>query len=76
VVIDDWACVGSTNLNQRSWLHDFEADVVVTHAESRRILEQAFISDLAHARRVGVGATRPSWQRLLGRIGLFFAYWL
>ena len=76
VVIDDWACVGSTNLNQRSWLHDFEADVVVTHAESRRILEQAFVSDLAHARRDGVGATRPSWQRLLGRIGLFFAYWL
>jgi cardiolipin synthase len=76
VVIDDWACVGSTNLNQRSWLHDLEADVVVTTPESRQALEQAFTTDIARARRVGMGAQRPTWQRVCGRLGLFFAYWL
>ena len=40
------------------------------------VLEQAFVEDLAHARPVGVDVARPSWQRLFGRIGLFFAYWL
>jgi cardiolipin synthase len=76
IVIDDWACVGSTNLNQRSWLHDLEADVVVTAPASRIALERAFAEDLARARPLGAGPPRPSWQRLLGRLGLFFAYWL
>jgi len=45
--IDQWLCVGSSNLNMRSFLHDLEADVVLSSASSREKIEQAFTEGFA-----------------------------
>ena len=47
--IDDWAMVGSTNLNHRSLIHDLEVDVVLTGKESKTLLEKQFSLDLDHS---------------------------
>ncbi len=46
VVIDHWAIVGSSNLNRRSMLKDFEVDVVLSRDASRLELEAQFARDL------------------------------
>jgi cardiolipin synthase len=45
-LVDDWALVGSTNLNHRSLIHDLEVDVVLLRPESREILGARFLKDL------------------------------
>jgi cardiolipin synthase len=44
-LIDDWICIGSTNLNHRSFLHDLEIDVVITHPNNKTQLETNFLLD-------------------------------
>lgn len=78
VMIDDWATVGSTNLNHRSALHDLEADVVLTTPASLASLAQGWDDDLAQSREIVPEdwGRVPRWKRLLGRALLFFRYWL
>lgn len=45
VMIDDWATVGSTNLNYRSFFHDLEVEVVLNNPESLQLLEKQFDQD-------------------------------
>lgn len=45
-IIDDWYTIGSTNLNQRSYFHDLELDVVVTHRSNQKYLLKQFKNDL------------------------------
>jgi cardiolipin synthase len=45
-LVDDWALVGSTNLNHRSLIHDLEVDVVLLRQESRERLRERFLEDL------------------------------
>lgn len=44
-IIDDWYTIGSTNLNQRSYFHDLELDVVVTHKSNKASLLKQFKTD-------------------------------
>lgn len=74
MLIDDTALVGSHNLNGRSFLHDLEAEVVLTAPSSITALETAFAADCAEAReRLGqAGEALPWWQRAIGQ-GLLLA---
>ncbi len=47
ILIDEWAMVGSTNLNHRSLVHDLEVDVVLHQSSSKERLESQFEQDLA-----------------------------
>lgn len=69
MVIDDWALVGSSNLNHRSLLHDLEADVVLPGERERTSLERQFLVDLESAQEVTLDSwsSRPWIERLLGR---------
>jgi cardiolipin synthase len=59
IVIDGvWATVGSTNLDNRSFALNDELDVVIFHPRVAGRLEQVFLDDLAHSRRV----TYQSWR--------------
>jgi cardiolipin synthase len=77
ILIDDWALVGSSNLNYRSLIHDLEVDVVLTSDESKLKLQNLFEVDFSvseewtfeHWRRV------PRWERALGRLFLLIRYW-
>jgi len=56
--VDEWAIVGSSNLNHRSLLHDLEVDLVVTHPESRQKLAERFLHDLTESREVTLNLFR------------------
>lgn len=78
MVIDDWALVGSSNLNHRSLLHDLEADVVLPDEKDRASLERQFTIDLESAQAVTLRSwqQRPWLERVVGRGFLFFKYLL
>ena len=78
MLIDDWLTVGSTNLNYRSLLHDLEAEVVLLHPRTHRLMERAFLADLECSREVTLDdwRRRPWLQKWFGRIVLRARYWL
>lgn len=69
MLIDGQALVGSHNLNARSFMHDLEAEVVLSHPASIATLESTFAADCAQARelRPPAMAGLPWWQRTVGR---------
>lgn len=73
-----WSTIGSTNLDWRSFLHNYELNAVVLGAEFAGQLQKLFDADLAGSKQV----TLEEWQRrgLNLRFKEFFArmweYWL
>lgn len=78
MIADDWAIVGSSNLNHRSLLHDLEVDVVLSQEENRERLREEFHKDLSSCTEFTMAAwqARPWWSRMVGAIGFYFRYWL
>ena len=78
MLIDGTALVGSHNLNSRSFLHDLEAEVVLTAPASIAALEQAFAADCAEAHELtGLASDQlPWWQRWIGQALLLAKRWL
>ncbi len=78
-VIDQvWATVGSTNIDTRSFLHNYEVNVVVFDVEFGHAMENAFKEDL----RYSVEVTKEHWEKrsikkkLNEWIARKFEYWL
>lgn len=78
MVIDDWATVGSSNLNHRSLFSDYEVDIVLSTVEARVDLENHFLDNLALSKLVTLEylRERPWWKRFLGRVLLIGRYFL
>lgn len=78
LIIDDWMTVGSSNLNQRSLLHDLEVDVNISDPESRKIIEDQFLIDLQTTNEISLPhwQQRPFYQRFLGWLTLYMKYWI
>lgn len=79
LILDDWALIGSSNLNHRSLLHDLEADVKLTSLKSIQTLEQLFLADIQQSKEVSLACwyrVRPRRQRFLGRLLLYIKYWI
>lgn len=78
LLIDDWASVGSTNLNQRSLVHDLEADIVLSQPGSVQSVEQRFLSDLARSREIEAShwERRPIRRRFFESLALVFRRWM
>ena len=74
LLVDEWGTVGTSNLNHRSFHQDLEVDLVVTDDASMRLLYEQFGEDLASSQEITEASLskRPVWQRLLGRLALFF----
>jgi cardiolipin synthase len=75
VIIDNWAVVGTSNLNSRSLLHDLEVDIVLSRATTIETLREKFEDDLSHAEEI---SRAPSGlQAWLGRaIIRLFRHWI
>lgn len=75
VIIDDWASVGTSNLNRRSLLRDLEVDVILKKPASLDILRSDFIKDLESSEEIKLARGGPrSW---LGRLILsIFKQWI
>jgi cardiolipin synthase len=73
-----WATVGSTNLDWRSFLHNYELNAVVLGAEFGRQVHAMFENDLADSDEI----TREQWRRrplhlrLQEMFARAWAYWL
>jgi len=79
LILDDWALVGSSNLNHRSLLHDLEADISLHHADTKQDLIKRFLNDLDYSREISLDSwhvQRPLRQRLMGRLVLYLKYWI
>lgn len=76
-IADHWICIGSTNLNHRSFLHDLEMDVVVTHEDNKNKIIAAYEKDqeLSRAFDTSEWARLPLWKRILGSVFLLAKYW-
>ncbi len=73
-MIDDWASLGSTNLNYRSLLHDLEADVIVTMPENRRVLEAELVRAFGNSKAVTAETLKetPWFQTIATKLFLLF----
>lgn len=78
LLIDDWASVGSSNINHRSLIHDLEVDVVLEEERSVSDLVKYFERDLTSAKELTLKeyASHFSVKNILGRCLFFFRYWL
>ena len=79
LVLDDWALIGSSNLNHRSLLHDLEVDVLLSDSEPINCLAKQFLLDLENASEISLSSWqkhRPRYQRWLGRLLLYVKYWI
>jgi cardiolipin synthase A/B len=78
LLIDDWAQVGSSNLNHRSLIHDLELDVVLKDPESVHDLERQFQKDMKSSKRVTIQTwrKRPLRDYVLEKAALSLRHWL
>jgi cardiolipin synthase len=76
-IVDEAMFLGSVNLNYRSFLHDLEVEVAVTHPSSKSQLEASFRSDEVHSHALTPERlkTLPLWLRMVSRLLFFFRYW-
>lgn len=78
-VIDGvWSCVGSTNLDWRSFLHNNEIDAVVLGDEFAAQMQAMFDNDLAQSRAIDLKAwkKRPVSDRFKEWSAGWWEYWL
>ena len=66
VIDSSWSSVGSTNLDWRSFVHNYEADLIIHDAGIARALERRFELDVQAARRIDPEAfrQRPARERI------------
>jgi cardiolipin synthase A/B len=77
LIADDWVCIGSTNLNHRSFLHDLEMDVVLTRDENRKRMIDGYVRDQGASEVFDTSdwADLPFWERILSSIFMWAKYW-
>ena len=78
IIIDDWALVGSSNLNHRSFMHDLELDAVLQTEKAKNKLHELFKEDLLHCQAIEMShLKRRSWlDKLLSYFAMAVRYWL
>lgn len=78
LLIDDWAMVGSSNMNHRSLIHDLEVDVVLEKEDSIQDLEKFYERDIAFSIHLSkeTSSRGNGMEGLLGKLFFLFRYWL
>jgi len=78
LIIDNWATVGSFNLNHRSLTHDLEVEVALNKQEWVDSMVRQWDEDLKQCREIQVSDLgQTTWrERLLSNTLYWFRYWL
>ncbi len=74
LIIDDWVCIGSSNLDFRSIYNNLEGNAIITMPHSVAAVEEQFKLDLVNSKKVDLQQWKKrSWlMRKLERFFLFF----
>jgi cardiolipin synthase len=78
-VIDSvWSTIGSANIDSRSFIHNYELNVVVMDPEFGQAMESAFNEDLRDSKQVTVEQWRgrPMMDRFKEWLGRMAEYWI
>jgi cardiolipin synthase len=70
VIIDDWATIGTSNLNHRSLLFDLEVDIALSSHDAIEQLAEQYLRDLHDAEELL--ETRSGFTAWLGRMVTYF----
>lgn len=75
--IDNWVVIGSSNLNHRSFLHDFEVDVVLRDPRNIENLEKKFLQEQYESQELTFESLYrlPWYKRMVSRILFYLRYW-
>lgn len=78
LIIDDWFCVGSSNLNQRSLRHDLEVDVEISSQSAKDVLINQYRTNIQQSSQINADDIKklPLGQKILARLLLFIKYYL
>lgn len=78
LIIDQWATVGSHNLNHRSLVHDLEAEVVLSDQDSLHQLVHQWHSDIQNSQEITLHSLGKMnlLERALARFTYWFRYWI
>jgi cardiolipin synthase len=78
LVVDDWALVGSSNFNHRSFLFDLEVDVILQRPRSLRSLERQYGLDVKRSREILTSdlKIRPFRERFFTWLFFRFRHWI
>jgi cardiolipin synthase len=77
LLVDDWALVGSSNFNHRSFLFDLEVDVATQKLSSLKALERQCERDFKNSREVVASdlKNRPFWMRIITSLLFPLRFW-
>ncbi|HEU4852097.1 MAG TPA: cardiolipin synthase [Telluria sp.] len=78
VIDGGWSTVGSANIDRRSFLHNYELNVIVLDTGFAREMEAAFDEDLRNSKEVTLKEwrKRPVTERAKELAAQMLAYWL
>jgi cardiolipin synthase len=78
LIIDDWATVGSHNLNHRSLTHDLEVEVVLNKPQWVEPLVQQWDEDIQQSFAITTAelGRMSRLERMMARLAYWFRYWL
>lgn len=77
-IVDNWASIGSSNLNSRSIKHDFEIDVEVTKSENFDAITRQFKKDIFQSTLVKKSTIFKKFHRRQKLVFVYrvLSYWL
>ncbi|SHH07865.1 cardiolipin synthase [Massilia sp. CF038] len=78
VIDGTWSTVGSANIDRRSFLHNYELNVVVVDSAFGRDMESAFAEDLRDSKEITLDAwrDRPWIDRIKEMASRLTEYWI
>lgn len=76
LLIDQWAMVGTSNMNHRSLLHDLEIDYATSKRSIIDTLANHFLQDQGNSQHISAMTLKHMtlWQTMLGRIVITFKF--
>lgn len=78
MIIDDWAMIGSSNLNSRSLIHDLELDVIISNSDNVTLLKKQFHEDVSVSDEITLSEIEemPIYKKIIIRMLLWVRYWM
>ena len=75
---DDFAVVGTSNLDRQSLYHSYEVNLILEDAELAKRIRERFDADAARARTIDLPmlARRGFWERLRDRLAALLLRWI